>query len=65
VKVEYDEQSEHIDGYDELITENPYREEINSFLKRLEDSSYVPAWDFEKDKEVLNWIDKIESDESL
>lgn len=52
--------SEHIEGYASFITENPYREELNAFLEHIQNRSFVPAWDFKKDKEILNWIDKIE-----
>ena len=53
--------SEHVEGYAAFITENPYREELNSFLKQIADPTYVPAWDFEKDKAVLDWINVIEA----
>ena len=53
--------SEHVEGYAAFITENPYREELNSFLKQIADSTYEPAWDFEKDKAVLDWINVIEA----
>ena len=52
---------EHQDGYAAFISENPYREEIRAFLQQIEDPSIKPLWDFEKDKHVLNWIDKIEA----
>lgn len=52
--------NEHTDGYASFITENPYREELNAFIHQIEDSSYTPQWDFERDKIVLDWIDKIE-----
>ena len=55
------EASEHIDGYAEFITENPYREELNAFLKQIMDQTLIPAWDFERDKVVLDIIDKIEA----
>lgn len=56
----FEDASEHINGYVAFVTENPYREEMNAYLKQISDSSYTPAWNFEKDKEVLNWIDIIE-----
>lgn len=53
------ETTEHIDGYSNLIDENPYRDEIKAFLdavtKRKE-----PKWDFEKDYALLKIIDQIE-----
>ena len=59
--VMFDDASEHVEGYASFITENPYREELNAFLKQITDSSYSPAWDFDKDKTVLDIIDKIEA----
>ncbi len=56
----FEDASEHVDGYAAFVTENPYREEINAYLKQISDSSYIPVWDFEKDKEVLDLIDIIE-----
>lgn len=53
--------SEHVEGYAAFITENPYREELNAFLKQIEDRNFRPTWDFEKDKSVLNLIDQIEA----
>lgn len=59
--VTFDDASEHVEGYAAFVTENPYREELNSFLKQIADRNYTPAWDFEKDKAVLNIIDQIEA----
>ena len=59
--ISFENASEHVEGYADFITENPYREELNSFLKQIADSTYTPAWDFERDKVVLDWIDTIEA----
>ena len=59
--VTFDDASEHVEGYAAFVTENPYREELNSFLKQIADRTYTPAWDFEKDKVVLDIIDQIEA----
>ncbi len=59
--VSFDNASEHVEGYAAFVTENPYREELTSFLKQIADRSYSPAWDFEKDKVVLDIIDQIEA----
>lgn len=59
--VSFDDASEHVEGYAAFVTENPYREELNSFLKQIIDRTYTPAWDFEKDKVVLDIIDQIEA----
>lgn len=59
--VTFDDASEHVEGYAAFVTENPYREELNSFLKQIVDRNYTPAWDFEKDKAVLDIIDQIEA----
>lgn len=61
VNISFDDASEHVDGYAAFITENPYREELNAYLKQIADKAYQPAWDFEKDKAVLDVIDKIEA----
>lgn len=61
VNISLEEASEHVEGYASFITENPYREELNAYLRQIEDSSFTPEWDFEKDKTVLDWIDKIEA----
>ena len=58
--ITFDDASEHVDGYAAFITENPYREEINAYLKQIADPNYKPAWNFEKDKALLDWIDVIE-----
>lgn len=59
--VSFNNASEHVEGYAAFVTENPYREELTSFLKQIADRSYSPAWDFEKDKVVLDIIDQIEA----
>ena len=61
INISFEDASEHVEGYAAFITENPYREELNAYLKQIADSNYAPAWDFEKDKTVLDWIDKIEA----
>ena len=61
VQILLDNASEHVEGYAAFITENPYREELKSFLQQILDTTYQPEWDFERDKAVLDWIDKIES----
>lgn len=59
--VTFDDASEHVEGYAAFVTENPYREELNSFLKQIADRNYTPAWDFGKDIAVLDIIDQIEA----
>ncbi len=59
--VTFDDASEHVEGYAAFVTENPYREELNSFLKQIADRNYTPVWDFGKDKAVLDIIDQIEA----
>lgn len=59
--ISFSDASEHVEGYAAFITENPYREELNSFLMQITDPTFVPAWDFEKDKIVLDWINEIEA----
>ena len=59
--IQFEDASEHVEGYAAFITENPYREEINAFLAQIADPIKVPAWDFEKDQVLLKVIDKIEA----
>lgn len=51
--------AEHIEGYSNLIDENPYRDELNAFLAAMNENKR-PMWDFEKDLSLLKWIDTIE-----
>ena len=43
----------------DIVTDD---EELNAFLKQIADRDYTPAWDFEKDKAVLDIIDQIEAE---
>lgn len=52
--------TEHIEGYSNLVDENPYRFELQAFLDAINDNK-KPLWDFEKDYGLLKIIDKIES----
>lgn len=61
VNIAFEDASEHVDGYAAFITENPYREELNTFLRQIANNNLIPAWNFDKDKTVLDWIDKIEA----
>lgn len=54
-----DTATEHIEGYSNLIDENPYRDEMNAFLEAVNENK-KPMWDFEKDLSLLQWIDIIE-----
>jgi predicted dehydrogenase len=58
--ITFENASEHVEGYAAFISENPYREELDTYLKQIADKNYKAAWDFEKDKELLLLIDKIE-----
>lgn len=60
-QIQFEDASEHIEGYAAFITENPYREEINAFLAQVIDPIQKPAWDFEKDIDLLKIIDQIEA----
>lgn len=52
--------TEHIEGYSNLIDENPYRDELNAFLASVNENK-KPMWDFEKDLSLLRVIDSIEA----
>ena len=56
------EVAEHVEGYAQFVTENPYRQEINAFLRQVENPKNKPDWDFNKDMNLLKIIDKIESE---
>lgn len=58
--ITFEDASEHQEGYASFISENPYREEINAFFEQVE-NRIDPKWDFERDKQVLQVIDKIEA----
>lgn len=53
------ETTDHIEGYSNLIDENPYRDEIKAFLDAISDGRQ-PRWDFAKDLSLLEVIDEIE-----
>ncbi len=52
--------TEHIEGYSNLIDENPYRDELQAFLDAVL-LGKEPLWDFKKDLDLLKVIDRIES----
>lgn len=58
---EFEDASEHADGYASFITENQYRDELKAYLAQIQNPDYESAWSFEKDLEVLNIIDQIEA----
>ena len=58
--IRFEDASEHVDGYAAFVTENPYREEINAFLEQIDNPLFQPAWDFERDYDLLSIIDEIE-----
>lgn len=59
IKLLLGEKIEHIEGYSNLIDENPYRDEIKAFLNAIIFGE-TPKWDFEKDFSLLKVIDIIE-----
>ena len=59
--IQFEDAAEHVEGYAAFITENPYREELNAFLAQIANPKQKPAWDFEKDLDVLSVIDQIEA----
>ena len=60
-KIEIINAAEHEEGYATFITENPYREEIQAFFELFKKEKLSAEWDFEKDKSILDVIDKIEA----
>lgn len=51
---------EHRDGYNSLIIENAYEEELMDFLAVLAGEKEA-EYSFLRDREILNWIDKVEN----
>jgi hypothetical protein len=62
VNIPFAEKAEHIEGYAEFISENPYREETNAYLHQIARPDTQPAWDFARDRVVLELINKIETE---
>lgn len=58
--IHFEDASEHIEGYAAFISENPYREEIKAFFDTIIGKK-MAKWDFEKDKQVLQVVDRIEA----
>ena len=58
-QVELYKSTTHINGYSNLIIEEPYLEEIKEFFNYIENNKQ-PIYTFEDDKVVLDWIDKME-----
>ena len=61
VKLLADLTTEHIEGYSNLIDENPYRDELQAFLDAIVVGK-IPMWDFHKDLDLLKIIDEIEKE---
>ena len=53
------EEDEHIEGYSDNITEQPYREEVKDFLSAVKGES-IPRYSLEQDKYILSLADQIE-----
>ncbi len=51
---------EHVEGYAAFITEKQYMREIEAFLDNVAGKPRECLWDFERDKEILKLIDRIE-----
>lgn len=61
VQLKPSEVAEHIEGYAQFVSENPYRKEIEAFLAQVANPSLTPAWDFARDKALLQVISQIEA----
>ncbi len=60
INVQLYHEIDHLDNYSNLVIENAYLNEIQAFFKAISDRK-LPDYDFEKDKVILNLIDKIEA----
>ena len=56
------ENVERKEGYSQLIIEDMYLEEISTFIKSIKENKNYSKYSFEKDKEVLSLINKIEGE---
>lgn len=56
------EKVERKEGYSQLIIEDMYLEEISTFIKSIKENKNYSKYSFEKDKEVLSLINKIEGE---
>lgn len=59
------EESMHQDGYASFVNETPYLNELKAFFECINNPGTKPVWDYEKDKYVLDLIDKIEGYDSI
>lgn len=59
VKIALYDQVEHREGYNQFVVENAYYDELVNFIHSVEKKEN-PRYSFEKDKEILTWIDLIE-----
>ena len=58
-KISLYESVEHEEGYSQFIVENAYYDELVNFIHSVQNIEQ-PRYSFEKDKEILPWIDEIE-----
>lgn len=60
--IETYEKIDRKEGYSQLIIEDMYLEEISTFIKSIKENKTYSRYSFEKDKEVLSLINKIEGE---
>lgn len=53
------EQVEHKEGYNQFVVENAYYDELVNFINSVQQLE-KPRYSFEKDREILAWVDEIE-----
>lgn len=53
------EHIDHMEGYSGFVVENAYYDELVSFLEAVKGIG-KPRYSFERDQEILSWIDRIE-----
>ena len=54
------ENVEHMEGYSSFVVENAYYDELKNFLDTIQKKD-IPRYSFQKDKEILGLIDRIEA----
>lgn len=53
------ENIEHMEGYSGFVVENAYYDELADFVEEVKGTGR-PRYSFERDREILSWIDRIE-----
>lgn len=58
--ISFTEKSEHLEGYQQFTTENPFRAELEAFFEKIKNPAKQTLWDFERDMAAMEVVDRIE-----